>query len=148
MADGDNTHQEIQVELGFNQMIEEMRQFKGTPRVYWVTNFVDIQTVVVHFDRFVGILNYSPNLDDMVYTAFGRSPNDDLSDNNLHIVDMKMIKDNALWVKGNTQFVNMFKNHAPDHTQEITGGWDREVVLTHIVDLWKYIDERDNAVIH
>lgn len=144
----DNTHQEIQIELGFNQMIGEMDQFSGVPRVYWVTSFVDIQTVVVHFDKFVGILNYSEQMDGMVYTAFGRSPNDDLGDNNLHIVDVHLIKDPALWVKGNTAFVRMFKNHDPQHTQEITGTWDRQVVMTHVVDLWKHIDELDNAIIH
>lgn len=139
----------IQQEIAFKEMVTEIKaSISIQPRVYAVADFVDMKTIIVSYDKFVGIMEYDDDLNVMVYVAFGRNPSGDLSNPMIQLLDVRMITDKEMWLQANKAFVELIMGKEPMYTRELSGVWEPHVIITHIIDTWALADEMNKAVIH
>ena len=139
----------IQQEIAFKELVKEIEQSTDIqPRVYAVADFTDMHTIVINYDKFVGIMEYSDELQTMVYVAFGRNPSGDLSNAIIQLLDVRMINDKDIWLRANQAFVSLLVGKAPTYTRELSGVWEPHVIITHIIDTWMLSDEQRKATIH
>jgi len=133
-------------ELAFGGIITDMKEFKGEPRVFAIADFIDLHIMVIHYDRFVGIMEL--NEKEMRYAAVGWSPSNELSDGTIQMFDVRGFEDKELAQEGITIFVDLIKDKTPQYTRVINGMWAPEIILSHIVDLWKLTYELSTSIIH
>ena len=108
-------------EHAFGGIITDMKEFKGEPRVFAIADFIDLHIMVIHYDRFVGIMEL--NEKEMRYAAVGWSPSNELSDGTIQMFDVRGFEDKELAQEGITIFVDLIKDKTPEYTRVIDGMW-------------------------
>lgn len=141
----------LQNEIILKGIIGEIDKFlplKTKPRVFGIAEFKDMETIVVQYDKFVGIMEMDPQQEIMVYVAFGINPTGNLEDGNIQLIDMRHTDDRSLWKKANEAFVSLVEDKEPEYIQEIDGKWSSKIIITHIIDTWQLAAEKNRAIIH
>ena len=138
----------IKNEITLKKIVEELEAWTVEPKVFAVAEFPDMQTTVVHYDRFVGIMELDPETEEMVYVAFGRSPIGNFGDGNIELIDMRYTNDPDLWQRANNAFVSLVSSKEPQYIRTIEGKWSPKIIITHIVDTWQLVAEQHRSIIH
>jgi len=138
----------IKNEIALKKIVQELETWTVEPRVFSVAQFIDMATTVVHYDKFVGIMELDPETEDMVYVAFGRSPAGNFGDGHIELIDMRYTNDPDLWERSITAFDSLVNDKNPDYIREIEGKWSPKIIITHIVDTWQLVAEQSRSTIH
>jgi hypothetical protein len=124
------------------EIIEDMEEFTAPPRVYTVALFKDMQTEVIHYDKFVAIKEYGE------YVALGRHPTGNFFEGSVQLMDIREVEDPRLRRRGTVAFDELKERKKISYTREIEGDWNTDVIVKHIIDTWVYTEERKKAIIH
>jgi len=138
----------IQNEILLREIVEEVEHWSAKPRVFVIADFKDMETIVVQFDKFVGIMEMDQRSKTMVYIAFGRSPVGNLADGNIQLIDMRHTNDSDLWKRSNEAFMSLIDGKEPEYTQEIEGEWSSKTIITYIINTWQLSEEKSRYTIH
>lgn len=140
---------QIQAEIVFDELVNELSSNDiNKPKIFSMCHYVDNQTMVIQYDKYVGILEYNADKENYAYVALGKNVSDDLSHKQLQLVDARFLQNDELFQNGVNYFVKFVRNKEPDYCEKIQGQQTNEFILEKIEEVWELAEEKNKAIIH
>lgn len=128
---------EVQMSSLLDDIIDDLRESQiPKPRIHSITNFTELATILIVYDKFCAILEYDAN-NQLEYVALGRNDAETLNGGMLELVDVRMLDDEFVFGKGVKAFKGFSDNHAPQFMRDIPEIKKREEIIGTILDTWK-----------
>lgn len=110
-----------------------------------IHNFSDMDTIIIHLDLFVALLEMNKESEKYEYVALGKI---NVNNRVVQIVDLRLVSSDILTPQAINSFKGLIDGNEPTITRSIEGKWPASIILQQVMDTWSYMSEYQQVVVH